>query len=579
MIQTWVGNLGVIKELKLCVFPRTIIPEDAKNTDIHAVISCDASLNISIASFHTRVERNNGEFHCTLIVAKSKLVKGSSVPRAELKAAVLGASLFHITRRNMLDQYKSVKFVTDSVITLYWITQDYRPLQVTIRNSVIEIRRFSLPEQWYHVTTDENIADFGTRPASIEEISETSDWTRGKAWMRQPEDQWTLRPIHQITLDNQDKIIAAKEMKAPDVSGFMLDQTSDKVGDRYQFSKYVVDPCAKPWYVAVGILALVMRVADICKKRPYHRGRRPSDDERRRAEDYLFRTATREVKQFSKHKDYKEDTIMKDGILYRTSRLLEGREYNSLENVLYDVDPLSFVKPVVDRYSPIAYSIMVYCHININHHQNAISTLRESFNIAHIIGGRDLANEVRASCTFCRRFRSKLLEVEHGKVHKNRLTCAPSFYLCQMDIMGPFNAVCEHNHRATVKVWGLVFKCPATSAVSVHVMTKYNIPAVLMAYTRFASRYGHPAKLYLDQGSQLVKSCEEMDMNMMDLAGTLDVKYSVGVEFHETGPVGAHHTQGQVERSIKEIKKVFVNTYRGLRLDIMTYETAFCWDS
>lgn len=68
-------------------------------------------------------------------------------------------------------------------------------------------------------------------------------------------------------------------------------------------------------------------------------------------------------------------------------------------------------------------------------------------------------------------------------------------------------------------------------------------------------------------------------MNMMDLAGTLDVKYSVGVEFHETGPVGAHHTQGQVERSIKEIKKVFVNTYRGLRLDIMTYETAFCWDS
>ena len=66
-------------------------------------------------------------------------------------------------------------------------------------------------------------------------------------------------------------------------------------------------------------------------------------------------------------------------------------------------------------------------------------------------------------------------------------------------------------------------------------------------------------------------------MNMMDLAGTLDVKYSVGVEFHEMGPVGAHHTQGQVERSIKEIKKVFVNTYRGLRLDIMSYETAFCW--
>ena len=37
-----------------------VVDVDAKNTDIHAVISCDASLNISIASFDTRVERNNG---------------------------------------------------------------------------------------------------------------------------------------------------------------------------------------------------------------------------------------------------------------------------------------------------------------------------------------------------------------------------------------------------------------------------------------------------------------------------------------------------------------------------------------
>jgi hypothetical protein len=576
LVQTWVGNLEIIKELKLCIFPRTIIPPDAKNTDIHLIVSADASLNITVAALHTRVERTNGDFHCTLLAAKSKLVKGSSVPRAELKAAVLAASLFHISRRNILDQFKTVKFVTDSVITLYWITQDYRPLQVTIRNSVIEIRRFSLPEQWFHVTTDQNIADLGTRPASVEEIKQDSDWVRGKNWMRKPEDQWTLRPINQITLDNQDKVTAAKEMKAPDVGGYMLDPTSDKVGERYQYSKYIVDPCAKPWYTSVGILALVLRVADILKKRPVHNDRRPSEEERKRAEDHLFRTATREVHQFSKKKEYDTDSIMKDGILYRTSRLLEGREYNALENVLSDVEPLSFVKPVVDRYSPIAYSIMVYCHTNVNHHQNAISTLRESFNYAHIIGGRDLANEVRASCTFCRRFKQKLLEVEFGKVHKNRLTCAPSFYHCQIDIMGPFNAICEHQHRATVKVWGLVFKCPATCAVSVHVMTKYNTPAVLMAYTRFASRYGHPAKLFLDQGSQLVRACQEMDVNLMDLAGTLDVRYSVGVE-HQTGPVDAHHTQGQVERSIKEVKKLFINTYRGLRLDIMSYETAFSW--
>ena len=101
LLGLWVQNLKLIQEIKTVTFPRTIIPVDAKNTDVELVVSCDASQDVAIAAVHTRVELNNGRFHCQLLTAKSKLVKASSIPRAELKGAVMAAVLAHTVRRNM----------------------------------------------------------------------------------------------------------------------------------------------------------------------------------------------------------------------------------------------------------------------------------------------------------------------------------------------------------------------------------------------------------------------------------------------------------------------------------------------
>ena len=123
-----------------------------------------------------------------------------------------------------------------------------------------------------------------------------------------------------------------------------------------------------------------------------------------------------------------------------------------------------------------------------------------------------------------------------------------------------------------------MFKDPATSAVFVHAMQKYDTGAFLDAYTRFTSRFSHPNKLYIDEGSQLVKACKEMKFNILDITKSLNSKAMTGIEY-VTCPVGGHNAHGMVERSIKEIKKLFTTVYSGLRLDIMSYETAFAWTS
>ena len=581
-LDVWVKNLKDIQMLGSVPFRRTIMPDNAANDNIRLIVSCDASEKIAIATVHTQIELVGGGHHVSLLVAKSKLVKGASIPKGELKGAVLAAVLFHVTKRNCGDRFEDVLFVTDSTICLYWIQQDYRPLKATVRNSVIEIRRFTSPDQWFHLDGKLNIADLGTRPAEVSEIMPGTPWQDGPAWMKLDRDLMPLKTAKEITLTAEEKKEAAMELKAPDVSSHFIQGLTGKIAERYSYSKYLVDPCSRPWPKVVRIVAALHRFADNCRNKtrttessnPPTVGLIFSLEETKRAEEYFFRKCTLEVRQFSKEKDWKENSHLKDQILRHTGRLLDEQELGTMESVVMDLPPLKFVNPIVDRYSPVAYSIMIYCHRNVSRHRNSAATLRDSLDIAYILGGRDLSNEVRESCPHCRIFKKKLLEVEMGSLHPNRLMVAYPFWFTELDLMGPFIARCEHSCRSDKKVWGLVLKCPTTGAIDVRAMQSQSADAFMNAFSRFAHRFGFPTKIYCDKGSQLIAGCEGMNYTLMDLEKDLALQFNTGIEYN-TVAVGMHNANGVVERSIKEVKKLFKAVYRGLELDILNYETAF----
>ena len=294
----------------------------------------------------------------------------------------------------------------------------------------------------------------------------------------------------------------------------------------------------------------------------------------KRAENYFFFKATLEVKKFSAEKDYKGSYIVRNGIYHYVGRVLDSQEILSPEDTMFDLSPLSFVRPVVDRYSPVGYSIMLHSHETISNHRSSTATLLESRSIAFILRGRNLASEVAKACRTCVRFRDSKLEVEMGKVHQSRLTIAPVFYNCQVDLFGPLIPICEHQHRSTVKVYGVVFKDPRSCAVAIFVMQSYSTPSFLQAYTRFSARYGHPTELRIEEGSQLMSACKNMEISLVDVTNNHSTKHQVGIKF-STCPVGGHNAHGMVERSIKEIKRLLNKVYGGLKLDIL--ETCFAW--
>ena len=588
LLPLWVDNLSTIQELKTVWFRRCILPSNAASTDITLITSVDASKNIAAATVHARCQLKDGSYSCSLVAAKSKLVTTSTIPKAELKAMVVGAVLSHVCKKNYNSRVVSSIYVSDSTVSLYWLNTDQRPLMVGVRNNVIEIRRFTDVSQWYHIDGTLNIADLPTRPADIKDVGLKSQWQNGADWMSLPFDKMPIKTLEQISLTAEEKRLANTEIKSPSPHGITLTNLVTKVGDRYSFSKYIFDPCTYPWDRSVRSLGFAYKYIDKLLQRVRNKvttavvgcddGWNLSEDYVKRAERYYFQKGTLEVKQFSKEGEYKHCSVMRDKILYYTGRLLEGQSILDPENIMSDLTPLSFVKPILDRYSPLAYSIMLYSHTSLVSHRNVISTLRESRSIAYILHGRELAVEIRKNCAFCKRYRAKLLQVELGKVHEVRITIAPAYWNCQVDLFGPMIAHCEHNHRALVKIWGCVFKCPATSAVMVHVMQKYSTDAFLQAFSRFGDRYGYPHKLYIDAGSQLVSACKNTELNWVDVSTALARKSKTGIDF-ETCPVGGHNAHGAVERSIKEIKKLFLTCFGGLKLDILSYETAFSFVS
>ncbi len=155
------------------------------------------------------------------------------------------------------------------------------------------------------------------------------------------------------------------------------------------------------------------------------------------AADYFFRLGTREFKKFGKLSEVKHCSVEKNQILYFTGRLLDTSSLVATEKALFDIDPVSFVKPILDKSSPIVLALMIETHWKTAVHCNPLTTYRFSLETAYVEGGKALAKEIRDSCPYCKLAKARLIEVEIGKVPQERLYIAPPSPSCRWTCSSP----------------------------------------------------------------------------------------------------------------------------------------------
>ena len=573
----------------------------------------DAGESLVCAAIYVRFLRRDGSHSCQLIFSRTKIVHDTSTPRAELVAAVLNASTSHVVKVSLKNLHKREWFITDSQVVLHWLNSLTTVLKMYVRNRVIEVLRLSDVVRWFHTDRSNNIADLGTRKgATIDDVKPGSLWDKGLPWMSEKEENFPLKTVNDLILSAREKCEVSKEKILPEghaeiESVLHATYVPQEVEKRYQFSKYLLSPNKYRFRTSVRVLALVflfiLKISSKKKKFRFldvqeHSSKvqysvfainsatdgnvtkkvaivKLQPDILQAAKDYYFRKASLEIQKFVDPSKYQKRSLMKNGILYFTGRILRTQKIDGnlgFSDVMLDLSEATFCVPMTDFHSPLAYAIVAETHWHNPDvkHQGVECTLRYAQGVAYIIGGRRLVKAIQNDCTKCRILHKKGVRVAMGPIGEDNLKIAPPFYFCQVDICGPFNAFSPANKRATLKIWLVIFCCTTTGTVDCRVMEDYSTDSFLLSFIRFSCRFGYPKRLLPDEGSQLVKGCKDMILSFSDISHKLITEY--GVEF-KTCPVGAHYVHGKVERKIQQVKLSLGRCMDQKRISIIQWET------
>ena len=208
------------------------------------------------------------------------------------------------------------------------------------------------------------------------------------------------------------------------------EEISVKVSERLQFSQYIIDPNKFKFHKVVRIQAYVIKAAKVWLSKmkvgkKLSRFSYPieatdgvvanrsalekigclsdtvllSDSEVQYSLDYFFQKSTEEVKHFLHPKMYEKDVFERNNILYYSGRVLsENISFKStMTDTMLDLSSGSFIVPVVERHSPLAYSIInqIHWYHPTAKHCGVETTIRFTMNVAHIFHVRELVKLFR----------------------------------------------------------------------------------------------------------------------------------------------------------------------------------------
>ena len=187
--NVWLSHFEMMEEIPKLKFKRAVIPEDAVSPTFQTLDFGDASMKIACVAIYARFLRKNGEYSCQLLFARTKIISPPmSQPRNELFAATINTHTGEVVKRACGEYFQKHIKVTDSQVTLFWIHNNNKPLKQHVRNRVVDIRRFTLPQEWSYTKSANMIADIGTRPVQdISVVDQDSSWINGYPWMTDAE--------------------------------------------------------------------------------------------------------------------------------------------------------------------------------------------------------------------------------------------------------------------------------------------------------------------------------------------------------------------------------------------------------
>ena len=182
----WIQNFLLIEKCRGLKYTRALMPADAVDTSLRLLTGVDAAKEGLMMGCWGGFLLKDGSWSNQLVLGRSLLARSESIPKDELEALCGGSNMAWVVRMSLKEWVVSSILFGDSRIALCWLTSEKLRLSLYHRNRVLQIRRGTELDTVYHVMSEFNPADSGTRPSKVKlsDIGPDSRWENGDTWMR-----------------------------------------------------------------------------------------------------------------------------------------------------------------------------------------------------------------------------------------------------------------------------------------------------------------------------------------------------------------------------------------------------------
>lgn len=583
--EKWVDGA---QDLPLIRLPRVLKPtreSAAKAITLHAF--CDASKDAYAAVIYSRVEYEDDHVFINLLASRARLapLKGLSIPRLELLAAKLAASLIGPLANSI--GIKTFHCWSDSMNVICWIRSEVKSLKMYVANRVDSILLTTKVEDWNYVNTLENPADIASRGTTIPELRDSDLWWQGPDWLAKDESLWPKTAL--AALDEEGK----KELKEADAEKEELNTDSFAnivVPPMFDFDKFSAwNALLKVATRTVQAIRPLMRALSkkVAPKLPseFHF---PTD--RRTARHLAESWVLREVQKLSFREErstlqaIRERHLKKD-ISERTSKNKDGTiSHISPSYKVKGSSPIARLRPFLDNNGVIRINSRVACakflgtdqkypillpqkghftkmiarhyhFVVLKHVGGHAYTLNEIQTKFWIVNGTQVCRSIIHQCAVCARWRRKPIRQVQGPLPDYRIPQRQMrpFAHTIVDAAGPFNA--RLRPRIIDKRYVIVFGCMVFRAIHLEVADDLSEDAFMNCFARFTSRRGIPEVVRSDNGGNFVAAAKLLRETFQKWDDTTPEHFGYGdVKWIFSAPY-APHTQGSIERMVGMAKQ------------------------
>ena len=471
-------TLQELSDVKRIPFPRSVIPKTRQPDSRPFLVAFADGSQVAICALIYICWPTDSGHVCRLVTGKTRVapLRKISVPRLELLGAVLAVRLLAKTQEVLRFNFSHRIFLTDSSAALGMIRGESSAMREFVGTRVTEVKLKSDPVgEWYWVPTADNIADLGTRgEARPCDMGLVSDYQCGPSWMVKPVNDW---PIKQgVGALPAEELIVAGTVAVARANVALSFINAKKFSSFRKLVRVFMFVCAWRWSFLSKKKVTSLFTAENRKKVTLtllHHAQQQSQVRSRISEFSSLRPMLKELTGA-----FDELTLV----------VVSGRSPKVMA-VGYDTEFL----PLLPATSCISRSVMYDAH-GLDH-CGADRSVQRSRQVCWMTQARKVAKSVCSSCFACKRLNKILQGQIMAPLPAHRVPPAPVFHSVAVDLFGPIKIKDSVRRRVSREVYGVIFVCTRTSAVHLDLTNDYSTDMFLLAFRRFISLRGMPARM------------------------------------------------------------------------------------